>query len=599
MPKQSSLRDLSIHIFQKYSEIRNKHLPSVLLEDDLCQINDNTFIYIHLLTNCNIHYNSLYKLLNIFKYDPTYSFSNIIKNPYIYVTLPDNILSYEIATDIMRKYNIPIVKVVQRKAWIYDFILFKRNEFYIKKTYLEYKYKEFFNEDFDEFSNLCKYVQFDKTKYCALDDLYNIETTMGDTMIELFYNKFENKCNATYISHYENEHNITFTKKQKQSIQNAINYKFSVICGFPGTGKSTIADCICNYYSDQVLCLTAPTGMAVNNLKNKCKVKNCIVGTLHKLLFDIFENITSKPSIMIIDEFSMVDNVLFQKVLQWCKIFECKVVLLADKEQLPPIGGGYPLEKIISSKLFKVTFLTSIKRQQGHLKNVILKMSNNTLLSKSDIDKKSVYFYNYSLDNLKKLIEKHGLTCMNTQVISPQHKYDEGTLHINNDLQNIYSNKTDYLKPKLKRNIKIYSNDLLVRTNNNYSDKELFANGDIAIVTRNTEHKENVDISYIYNENNQKNIAIDELYDEFNLAYCMTVHKVQGSQYDNIVLIISNNHEYSWTNHQSKKLLYTAISRAKQKCFILGDSKLFYAAQKNADLQKKSKFLCEFDSYEF
>lgn len=599
MPKQSSLRDLSIHIFQKYSEVRNRHLPTVYLEDDVREIYDNTFIYIHLLTNCNIHYNALYKLLNIFRYDVSYCFSNIIKNPYKYVTLSDNILSYEIATEIMHKYNIPMVRSIQRKAWLFDFILSKRNEFYLKKSFLEYKYKEYFQEDLSEFNDLCKTVKFDRIEYYTLNELYNIETLMGDIMIDLFYNKYEKHDCDKYISHYENIHNITFTKKQKQSIQNAINYKFSMICGFPGTGKSTIADCICDYYKDKVICLTAPTGMAVNNIRNKCKVENCIVGTLHKLLFDTFENTTSKPSVMIIDEFSMVDTVLFEKILQWCKVFDCKLILLADKEQLPPIGAGYPLEKIISSKLFKVTFLTTIKRQQGHLKNVILKMSNNMILNNCDIDKKSIYFYNYSLENLNKLIKKHSLTYMNTQVISPQHKYDEGTLNVNTNLQNIYSDKRDYLKPKLKRNVKFYSNDLLVRTTNNYSDKELFANGDIAIVTRNHENHENVDLRYIYNETIQTNLSIDELYDEFNLAYCMTVHKVQGSQYDNIVLIISKNHEYSWTSAQSKKLLYTAISRAKKQCFILGDSKLFYAAQKATDLPKKSKFLLEFESYEF
>lgn len=604
MPSSKSNKEISSNLFQKYNAIRKEHDESneYIISDSEIVV-DKQFIFIQLITKCDIHYNYLYKLLNVFRENPKYCFSRIITNPYQFVILPDNIMSFEKAKDIAERFSLNINKDFIHKAWLYDFILFKNNKFYLEKHYISSKFKETFpSEEIAE--SLCFEVQFKQKRMLTMPDLYDIEITMGEYLMNNYYSKTTNVSEShidTYINTYETTKHIRFTKKQRKALFNIFNNKLSIVCGLPGTGKSTIADCVCSYHEDDVICLTAPTGMAVNNIRNKCNVKKSVIGTIHKLLFDGFVEIKEEfPKVMIVDEFSMVDNILFYKLVKWCCHFDCKLVLLADDQQLPPIGGGFPLGAMIESKLFNITFLKTIKRQEtGNLRNVILKLSQSVNIVNTDFDKKSVFFYDFSTDNIQKLIKKFKLTPENSVFISPQHKHPEGTVNINNFLQDIYSkNQVPFYSKQYAccKDYIIKENDLVVRTVNNYSEKNLYANGDVARIKKNKE-KNCIDVHYIYS-NTVQEISINELYEEFCLAYCMSVHKVQGSQFDNIVLIIGDNHSFSWTNNDAKKLLYTAISRAKQKCFILGNPKLFSCAQTLKGSSKHTMFLKLFHTYE-
>lgn len=607
MPPSKANKDVSGHIFSKYATIRNTFSDlNPFIENDLSIIKDKQYIFIQLLSKCDIHPNALFKLLNIFKDNsPEHCFSEILINPYKFVLLPENILSFDKANDIAKKFSLKS-SIDERfifRAWVFDFILFKNNKFYIEKTYLIKKFLDSFPEgDIDYVMNeMCMKVKFDTKTLLTLSELYNLEVTMGDMLLDTYLveKTTDNKINS-FIEIYEKDNSIQFTTNQKKAITNATENKLSVICGLPGTGKSTIADCICSYYKDDVICLTAPTGMAVNNIRNKCKVKDSIIGTIHKLLFDGFDikEKAKEPKLMIVDEFSMVDNVLFNNLLKFCKVFDCKLVLIADDQQLPPIGGGYPLTSIIQSKIFKTVNLKNIKRQsKGKLKDVILKLNKCEKIINTDFDKETIFFYNYSEANIKKLIEKFNLNPTNSQFISPQHKHTEGTVNVNKLLQSIYSktNTPFYCKQFTKNNV-IKNNDYVVRTINHYSEDELFANGDVAQVTNNIQD-DCIDVDYIYT-NTKQQISINELYEQFDLSYCLTVHKVQGSQYENTVLIIGDNHNFSWTNNDAKRLLYTAISRAQKRCFILGNSELFSCAQSIIPSLKHSLFLKRFNEYD-
>lgn len=596
MPSVKSNKEIASHIFTKYSAIRKDiENHDDLISRDIEVVTDKTFVYLQLLSKCDIHYNSLYKLLNVFRYDPNYCFSEILRNPYKFVVLPENVMTFDKAHEIADRFSLSIDNSVVYKAWVYDFILFKNNQFYIDKFFLLQKFSYQFPEaDIQELESICVKVDFNKKTLYTVSELHNLEVTMGKELLSMFRNKRVPGVNLdVFVSSYESEHDITFTKKQHKAIVNAIENKLSVICGLPGTGKSTIADCICQYYTDQHICLTAPTGMAVNNIRNKCNIKKSYIGTIHKLLFDGFIELKNDyPKLMIVDEFSMVDNVLFYKLIKWCKVFDCKLVLLADDQQLPPISGGFPLGSILQSKLFKVTHLKTIKRQdEGNLKNVIIKINKGEPVINSDFDKQTTFFYNYSEDNIRKLINKFELTPTNCQFISPQHKHAQGTVNVNKLLQSIYStNKTAFFSKKFSKNANVIKeHDVVVRTVNSYTETDLFANGDIARISRNIVDN-CIDVDYIHTKTKQQ-ISIDELYEDFSLAYCLTVHKVQGSQYDNVVLIMGDDHEYSWTNNDAKKLLYTAISRSRKRCFILGNGNLFSYAQTQKGKIKPTKFL--------
>lgn len=603
MPTAKSKKDISYHIFQKYCNIRKEHdKDSKLIQEDIELIKCKDYIHLTLLVKCDLHHNMLFKILNSFRSNPKYCFTEITRNPFEFVMIPENVFSYEKAESICEKFELNINNITKCKAWIFDFILFKNNQIFIDKKFLHKHFYKTFDVSYSEILNELLIYHPEDNSLCTIELIYDIEKNMTLIMKKLYLkNNLKPPVNnniINYITKHEKNNNIKFTTKQSKAIRNAIDHDFSIICGFPGTGKSTIADCICSYYTDKIICLAAPTGIASNNIKIKCSSiipDKLISGTLHKLLFDTFIDLKEFPNIMIIDEFSMVDSVLFYRVLQWCDIFKCKLILLADNRQLPPIAAGYPLYDLLNSKLCVTTFLTKIKRQnQGNLKNVILKLSSDELypIDSSDIDKKTVFFYNYSKKNIKNLIEKFDLNASNCQFISPQHKHEEGTISINNYLQSLYKNNTNQKIFPLYQGSNYSSvfqnNDLVVRNVNNYTDTDMYANGDIGTLKKTLNNC--LEVHYIH-DNRIQQILPNELYEEFSLSYCMTVHKVQGSQFDNIVLIINDNHHYSWMCHNAKNLLYTAISRAKEKCFIIGNSKLLSAAQRTVFKKKISIFM--------
>lgn len=608
MPSNKSKKEISAHIFFKYKKYRSDHNDeSDYIQSDLKEVVNADYVYVTLLTKCDLHHTTLYKILNSFRSDPAYSFSEIVKNPFKFVTIPDNVLSFEKAKSICDNFRLQIDAKEVYAAWLYDHILFRNNQFFLhKNTLCKQFYKAFPDAELDVFEKLIVDYPAVSVNHCSVEPLVAIENKMTEYMRNLFAQPKGNnvvESVAARIASYESKHGIHFTKKQRAAIRNAAENSFSIICGLPGTGKSTIADCICAFHEKVLICLAAPTGIASNNIRNKCTSvlsENIIFGTMHKLLLDIFIELKTYPGLIIIDEFSMVDSVLFYRILQWCDVFKCKLVLLADIQQLPPISAGNPLFDLLESKTFPCVRLTQIKRQnKGKLKEVVLKLSADTLdpIIQDDIDKKSVFLFNYSENNVRNLIKTHHLTPQNCQFISPQHKHEEGTIRMNNLLQSIYNpkgNKIYSYHTDMSPNLNVIRhNDVVVRNVNDYTDKEMYANGDIGVVRKKSETNL-VEVHYTHTKQVQK-VLPTMLYEEFSLAYCMTVHKVQGSQFENVVIIINDNHHFSWTNDNAKHLLYTAISRATDKCFIMGNPRLLAAAQRTLLKKKLSVFMKHFD----
>jgi exodeoxyribonuclease V alpha subunit len=592
MPLKKSLKELSTNIYNKYVEIRNNHNQNnETIISDKSIVSSSDFVYLTLLNSCEIHYTSLYKLINVYRNDETFSFSNIIINPYKYVSISDNILNFEKAHEIALKYEIPNSDETY-KAWLYDLLIYQHNALYLPKSMVTKKFIHNFDVNLIEnLLNECQKFKFN-TEYISLPYLYNIEIEMTDIINTInFENDVDIKYIKSHIKEYEKQFEITFTNQQKNAMVMSISNNLSVICGFPGTGKSTITDCICRYYNTQIICLLAPTGMAVNNLKNKCiKNETNIVGTLHKVLYDTFYKIEKHPNVLIIDEFSMVDMLLFYKILKWCKTFKCKLIIIADHQQLAPISAGFPLLIMISCNEIKTKHLSIIKRQnEGYLKNMILKLNKNQMISVNEFDNKSVQFYKFSIENIKKIINRYKLDVYNSKFITPQHKHEEGTINMNSVLQDLYNKSTKHIKHKYIKNNLFKENDLVVRTVNDYKNEALYANGDMGVI--HIDDNQKIYISYLSNDLENQYVSVDELYEDFSLGYCLTVHKVQGSQFDIIVLIMADSHEYSWSNNDCKKLMYTAISRAISKCIIIGNPRLFHNAQQVSENSRLSHFL--------
>jgi len=395
------------------------------------------------------------------------------------------------------------------------------------------------------------------------------------------------------------------------------------------------------------LSLMAPTGLAFINMKkgqNKDEYNDEISGTCHRTLYHTFENIKKhaiectclegkceynyKIKAIILDESSMIDILMFYEILKMCEEFNARLILLGDVNQLESIGPGTVLKSLIKSEYFDVTKLTTIKRQSsGALIDCIKKMNENTIIDSPQMKDSSmevIDINNFVKDGvlveeaITKLLDAHKCTKEFTKVITYYNtpKYTCNTGNINNILQNKYNPLTngavhlDWVAAAFMATEKMMGhplkkscqeipsnnkyectytfrvNDLIVRTENDYTSETMRANGEEAVITAFNDEDE---VMIVYNDGSHLQPEImtrDELYDNFILNYCVNIHKSQGSQYKTVIIFIQPGHF-----NLSKPSIYTAISRGKENCILITDMNDFINCQKNTTSDKVSLFM--------
>jgi ATP-dependent exoDNAse (exonuclease V) alpha subunit len=564
-------------------------------------------------------------------------FSNIEIDPCVFITHEEILIPFDVIERICKDKNI----IISPQCWANNYFIQIRKSFFVSTLLLKEDAYNYFNtlHFFDKifFKIVNGYASgFTTTKYyLRLEKYLSNEFLKNALQDDKQKNIYSLELISSFINQYEFTRNIKLNEGQKNAIIKSIQNKVHIICGFPGTGKSTIFDAIKEFYYTQdteynISCM-APTGLALKNLIKKCKVKNPeICGTIHRMVYNIFhytnndfdekrqsENVNphmqslyikkqSKfkkysnlvPDMIAIDEFSMVDSLLFRPILYWCKKFGCKLIIMGDENQLPPIGPGNILYSLTHSlqTIKHVTFLTDIMRQDNPLliRNIKMIKNGEYLLKDANFDNKSMSMIDYaSFLNLKKEICYNRLTSFiienqleshNTQFLTPENGKNCGTCVINIHLQNFYNPET--FQNKIHGST-FRLNDLIVRTQNCLIDEDngIFANGDIGTIVRvnykNNDCKqiETVTIQYD-NMSCTQNVSVSELHDEFSLRYCLTIHKSQGGEYDNVVLFMGTPHaDSSWKQNNGNKLLYTAVSRTKCRCFIIAKDNLLSITQ--------------------
>lgn len=492
--------------------------------------------------------------------------------------------------------------------------------------------------------------------YKTTNFLLNMEKEITDRTLELFYEQtydIDKEEINELINKYEIKRNkedskfIKLEKEQRKSVIDTILNKLSIVTGPPGTGKSEIVKCInfvfeklnknnvsdnkIGYVNPDNISLLAPTGLAYINLKKGMESKlynQNISGTCHRFLYHTYHNILAhkydcncldknaceykdlKIDSCIIDETSMIDIFIFNDILKMCEYFQCRLILLGDINQLPSIGPGLVLKHLINSEYFNVTVLNKIKRQsEGTLVNCIIKMNANVIITPKDFIDNNITFINIDNfdDNLEKNIlelkEKFNLDRRMSKCLTYFNKqnYMFNVNKINNILQNIYNpkiNETDenYENDEIK-SVSFYPytfrvEDLIIRIENDYSDENMRANGEHAVIRSFDGNK--VTIEYL-TDNKTDTLEINELYDNFLLNYCTTIHKSQGSQFNTVLIFIEPNQ-----NIIDKTAIYTAISRSQSKCIIVSNENDFIKCQKNNTNidNKKSLFMIESDEFE-
>ena len=609
---KDKLRDKCVVLYKRYQEIikhicvENEHfndLP-VIRKDEA--VVDSEWIFGFLITELKLADTDVSKMINKLRRSEDLDFllHRVQVDPLRFVQTPEMLLRFETATQIMDSYELRFDPTYFRTSWLYDKLLFEYRRFYVPKFVVEKQFQKDFSEDVDvkTFASVVRFSET-STEYVTIPEFQNREIRLGDAVMDLLE---ENE--AVYTANQDlrdkiNEYattnlNLSLTSMQSLAVCHALEQRMTIICGHPGTGKTTIVDCMLAHLPANNKCLLlTPTGMALNNLMSRCsKYERTRFATIHRMLYEpqFFEDF--RPSYVIVDESSMIDFYLFEEIARVCRMYKAKLVLLGDMDQLPPIGAGTPVNSIIQSGYASVFRLKVLKRQsKGALRNTIKKMSTGGCPSLADFDQESLCFEpfeRFDKDVVQRVVRCHGLDMNTTRFVTPQHKYAGGTEEINRILQKLFlpMNAIPFF-PSYKVTTPMYDGDLVVRTVNDYRPESLFANGDIGYV-RTSNELGLCNVHYLNSDKIDK-VFINDLYREFSLAYCLTVHKVQGSQYDNIVVLMSPEHQM-WKNNDSRAMLYTAISRAKHKCVILGDRETFKTARTPSTSTLKERFMHDF-----
>jgi hypothetical protein len=384
------------------------------------------------------------------------------------------------------------------------------------------------------------------------------------------------------------------------------------------------------YVDPKTIALLAPTGLAFLNLQKSIESSNYndkISGTCHKVLYNIFQNIkihrnietcsckdkvnckyrNLKIKLAIIDETSMLDSFIFYEILQLCRYFNARLIVIGDVNQLPSIAAGTVLKNLINSNCFDVTKLTNIKRQNaGSLVNTIKKMHTDIITHTKFKDesmsilniKEFILNSKINRELLVELIQSNGINKDNTRFITyfNTDKYLFNTVEINNLLQDIYNPNGSIIPSNNKFENKMIFKilDKIIRTENDYSSEKMRANGEEALILDFDGRV--ISIQYSGVNDKPETIGINELYENFKLNYCTTIHSAQGSQYDNVVFFVQPGCSYII----DKTSVYTAISRAKNKCIVISIKDEFIECQKNNKSvdNKVSLFMRESNSYE-
>ncbi|MDD7837538.1 AAA family ATPase [Metamycoplasma hyosynoviae] len=373
-----------------------------------------------------------------------------------------------------------------------------------------------------------------------------------------------------------------FHKLQNEAINTSLNNSLTLITGSPGTGKTLIINKIIKllleHYDNNNIAVVTPTGRATININKNSEIK---ASTIHSFLqwnveenvFEINETWPEKKEVLIIDEFSMVSVDLFYHLLKGISEKTLtKIILVGDKNQLPAIGPGYLIKDFIETGIFETIELIKIYRQSENYE-IIKDAIDINEMKIPEFKGKNSKFNETSKENLgkaviseiKKLLKK-GFTKRDIGVLSPIYNYQTGIDNLNVILSEFWRNQEKTESITLNKRT-LFIDDKIINLIND-PIKNIF-NGEIGYINK-----------FIYNENILTHIQVEFEYDhkyvqytkkdflqKTTLAYCTSVHKYQGSECPIVLTILFDEAK----KLLSKKLLYTAITRAQRLSVIFGE----------------------------
>ena len=395
---------------------------------------------------------------------------------------------------------------------------------------------------------------------------------------------------------------IIYDEVQQAAIQKALNSKVMVLTGGPGTGKTTTTQGIIAAFKARhmSILLAAPTGRAAKRITEATGME---AKTIHRLLeynpMDGYKRNDENPlegDALIVDECSMIDILLFYNLMKAIPS-NMRLILVGDIDQLPSVGAGNVLRDIIDSQQIPVVRLTRIFRQAQSSRIVMNAHAINAGQFpniKNGLDTDFFFINQEDADEMVKLIiglvrdrlpKKYGYPSKEIQVLTPMQRGTVGAGNLNIELQNAL-NPTG---PSLARGGYTFrQGDKVMQIRNNY-DKNVF-NGDIGYITTVDTDERTLTVTF---DSRFVEYDITEL-DEIVLAYAVTIHKSQGSEFPVVVMPVTMKHFVML----QRNLIYTGITRAKKICVLVGTTKaLAYAIKQNTVSKRNTKLKERLNNY--
>lgn len=443
-----------------------------------------------------------------------------------------------------------------------------------------------------ELSNKIEGVTVSPHGDVALDWLRKAETNLSDDLARLTAHPAEAVgCNLDEIS---SATGLNYSGGQRAAIMGALSSGMFVITGGPGTGKTSITNAIITAMrrTGMEVLLAAPTGRAA---KRMAEVTGQPAKTIHRLLeygregFGRNENNPLVGDALIVDETSMMDTLLARSLLRAVPT-GMRVIFVGDVDQLPPIGAGCVLRDIIDSGTIPTACLREIFRQAQDsdiIMNAHRINRGNMPSVRNDIFNGDMFFWDKEVreDAAATVIrlattgvtKKFGFRPEDIQVLSPMRRPEDpiATASLNKEIQKILNPDGAVVAHVGSQELRV--GDRIMQTRNNY-DKGIF-NGDMGVVTGKVpfgaEDKAVMTASF---DGREIRLAQAELAD-VELAYACTVHKSQGMEYPVVIIPVHDSHYVML----KRNLLYTAVTRAKKLCILVGSKKAIATAVKRED----------------
>ncbi len=440
-------------------------------------------------------------------------------------------------------------------------------------------------------------------------NLYYYESNSAKAIKYLLKQTFEpTKKEISKINNIEKNEKITLSEYQREAIFSALHNKISIITGGPGTGKTTLINILIKYFELENLStsLMAPTGRAAKRMTESTGVH---AKTIHRALeythtdqgWRFLRNSDNplEESVYIIDEMSMVDVSLFYHLISSLPDMS-RIILVGDSDQLPSVGAGNVLHDLIKSDVIPTYQLTDIFRQANDSDIIInahrINKGNNIINNKKDfffIERNSWESVYAEIESLLMYRLKNAYkydVMKDVQILCPQKKSNVGNTMLNEYIQSLFHKNDDFI---VHFDRKFFVNDKVMQVTNNYNietynqvTNEVSSgvfNGDIgSIIDIDSDLKK---VKILFDEK-LVTYSFDEL-KQIEHAYSITVHKSQGSEFP-VIIIPLYKLNFLLAN---RSVLYTAITRAKNLCIIIGEKRSLNNMIKNIDERKRNTSL--------